>query len=280
MAPKMRYSSEKPLDPLIVSVFPLSPGQKSSYTLYEDSGKAREYQTGKAAWTDILATEANGELTIRIAPPRKGFAGMPAQRAFELRLPGDWPPASVTVDGRPLAHSAEESQAGWRYEGNTLTTVVRTPRLPVSSTVTIQIHRCPELVARRGDLDGFAGAMTRLRETYDSLNETWPLGWSPDELIDAMQSGDRLTYYPESAGKELAHYRAVLPQAQSQVQAMTKGLTQEQMEKVAARVGQDWKSDAARKKITEYNERVGRAATEINDITAESRSRAAATGAQ
>ena len=51
-------------------------------------------------------------------------------------------------------------------------------------------------------------------------------------------------------------------------------------EKVAARVGQDWKSDAARKKITEYNERVGRAATEINDITAESRSRAAATGAQ
>ena len=135
-------------------------------------------------------------------------------------------------------------------------------------------------MARRGELDGFAGAMTRLRETYDSLNETWPLGWSPDELIDAMQSGDRLTYHPESAAKELSHYREVLPRAQAQVQAMTNGLTQEQMEKVAARVGQDWKSDAAKKKISEYNERVGRAATEISDINNESRSQAAATGAQ
>ena len=61
---------------------------------------------------------------------------------------------------------------------------------------------------------------------------------------------------------------------------MTNGLTQEQMEKVAARVGQDWKSDAAKKKISEYNERVGRAATEISDINSESRSQAAASGAQ
>ena len=280
MAPKMRYTSEKPLDPLIVTVFPLPSGQKSSYTLYEDSGKAREYQTGKAAWTDILAIESNGELTIRIAPPRKGFAGMLAQRTYELQLPGDWPPQSVTVNGSPLAHSFDDNKPGWRFEGNTLTTIVRTPRLPVSSTVTVRIGRSAELVARRSQLDGFAGAMTRLRETYDSLNETWPLGWSPDELIDAMQSGDRLTYHPESAAKELTHYQDVLAQAQSQVQAMTKGLSQEQMQKVAERVGQDWKSDAAKRKITEYNDRVGRAATEINDIKSESRSQAAANGAK
>ena len=119
-----------------------------------------------------------------------------------------------------------------------------------------------------------------MRETYDSLNETWPLGWSPDELIDAMQSGGRLTYHPESAAQELAHYQKVLAQAQSQVQALTKGLSQEQMEKVATRVGQDWKSDAAKKKITEYNDRVGRAANQINDINSESKSQASAAGRQ
>jgi hypothetical protein len=146
--------------------------------------------------------------------------------------------------------------------------------------VNVRLVRSPELVARRGELDGFAGAMTRLRETYDSLNETWPLGWSPDELIDAMQSGGRLTYHPESAAQELAHYQEVLTQAQSQVQALTKGLSQEQMEKVATRVGQDWKSDAAKKKISEYNDRVGRAATEINDINSESKSQASAAGRQ
>ena len=278
MAPKMRYTSEKPLDPLVLTIFPLASGQKSFYTLYEDSGKGREYQSGKAGWTDIRATEVNGQLSVSIAPPRKTFAGMPVRRAYELHLPGDWPPQTVTVNGRPLALTAEENKAGWRYDGNTLTTIVRTPPLAVSDVVTIHVSRNVELMARRGELDGFAGAMTRLRETYDSLNETWPLGWSPDELIEAMQSGDRLTYHPELAAKELPHYREVLPRAQAQVQAMTKGLTQEQMEKVAARVGQDWKSDAAKKKITEYNERVGRAATEINDINSESRSQAASGG--
>jgi len=100
------------------------------------------------------------------------------------------------------------------------------------------------------------------------LNQTWPLGWSPDELIDAMQSGDRLSYHPEAAGKEIAHYRDVLSQAQNQVQALSKGFNQEQMEKIAARVGQDWKSDAAKKKLSEYNERVGRALAEIMDVSA------------
>ena len=153
-------------------------------------------------------------------------------------------------------------------------------RLAVSDVVTIRVSRNTELMARRGELDGFAGAMTRLRETYDSLNENWPLGWSPDELIDGMQSGDRLTYHPETAARELSHYHDVLPQAQNQVQAMTKGLTQEQMEKVAARVGQDWRSDVVKKKMGEYNERVGRAANEINDINAQSRSQATASAAQ
>jgi alpha-glucosidase (family GH31 glycosyl hydrolase) len=268
MAPPMRYTGEKPLDPLIVNVFPLTEGLKSSYTLYEDSGKARDYQVGKAAWTELRASETDGELTVTISPPRGSYSGMPMQRAYEVRLPGDWPPESVTVNGQALHYAPDENKTGWRYEGNALSTVITVPRMPTTSTVTIHVRRTPELVARRNELDGFAGAMTRLRESYDSLNGTWPLGWSPDELIDAMQSGDRLAYHPELASKELAHYRDVLPQAVTQVQAMTKGLTQQQMATIAARVGQDWKSDAASKKISEYNERVARAAAEMSDIGA------------
>ena len=37
-APPMQYSNQKPLDPLIVNVFPLADGQSSTYTLYEDAG--------------------------------------------------------------------------------------------------------------------------------------------------------------------------------------------------------------------------------------------------
>src|SRR5207237_8135110 len=63
MAPKMRYTNEKPVDPLILTVFPLSSGQKSFYTLYEDSGNGREHQSRQAAWTAIPAKESNGQGT-------------------------------------------------------------------------------------------------------------------------------------------------------------------------------------------------------------------------
>ncbi|HWC17970.1 MAG TPA: TIM-barrel domain-containing protein, partial [Terriglobales bacterium] len=278
MAPKMRYTGEKPVDPLILNVFPLGSAGKSSYTLYEDSGKGRDYQIGKDAWTDLSATESNGELILTIAPVRGSYPGMLTERGYEVRLPGDWPPEAVSVNGRPLA-SAEEGKIGWRYDGNTLTTIITTPRVPVTTTVAVQVRHSPELLARRRELDGFAGAMTRLREAYDSLNQTWPLGWSPDDLIDAMQCGDRLSYHPETAAKEIAHYHDVLPQAQNQVQALSKGFNQEQMDKIATRVGQDWKSDAAKKKLAEYNQRVGRALAEISDVNAGA-TQAATGGAQ
>ena len=280
MAPKMEHTGEKPLDSLIINVFPLGAGEKSSYTLYEDSGHARDYQIGKDAWTDLHASENSGVLTVTIGAARAGYAGMPSQRSYEIRLPGDWPPDAITVNPEPAFSPAVKNQVRWGYEGNTLTTVIDLPHFPVSSTVTVQVRRSPYLVARRKELDGFAGAMTRLREAYDSLNETWPLGWSPDELIDAMQSGDRLSYYPHDAAKEITHYDEVLSKAQEQVQALTKGLSQEQMEKVAARVGQDWRSDVVKKKIAEYNDRVARAAAEIADIQAHSAAQAHAGGAE
>ena len=48
-APPMHYSNQKPLDPLIVNVFPLADGQSSTYTLYEDAGDSRAYQHNEAA---------------------------------------------------------------------------------------------------------------------------------------------------------------------------------------------------------------------------------------
>lgn len=277
MAPDMRNTSEKPVNPLIVTVFPLTAGQKSSYALYEDAGNSRAYEVGEASTTKISASEQQGDLTVDISPASGSYQGMPAQRAYELRLPGDWPPESVTVNGKALSQTSESNKTGWRYEGNRLSTIITVPSTSVHSAVTIKVRRSADLVARRSELDGFAGAMTRLRETYDTLNEVWPLGWSPDELIDAMQSGDRLTYYPKTAGTEVSHYHTVLTQAVDKVQALTKGLSQEQMETVAKRVGVDWRSDAAKKKIGEYDVRVGKAFAEISDISSDSRREVSAT---
>jgi len=95
--------------------------------------------------------------------------------------------------------------------GNTLTTVIPVPSFSVASKVTIEVRRADGLTARRSELDGFAGAMTRLRGAYDSMRGTSPVSDAPDVLVDAMQSGDRMSYHPEGAQEEIAHFHKVTP---------------------------------------------------------------------
>ncbi len=224
MQPAMLSTGQKPANPLIVNVWPLAPGQSSSYSVYADSGVSVLYQRGVFTRTPIRATQQGGTLRVEIGPveigPAGSFPGMLKARAYELRLPADWPPSAVTVDGRPVPQ-AQPGKPGWSFIGNTLTTVIPTPRFSTAERVTIEVRRAPALMARRAELDGFAGAMTRLRGAYDAIQQTWPVVQSPpDPLIDAMQTGDRLGYHPERAAQEIAHFYAVLPKARAAVAAI------------------------------------------------------------
>ena len=132
-APPMQHTSQKPLDPLIVNVLPLKEGESSSYSLYEDAGDSRAYEHGEFARTEIRSSEKAGELAIEIAPVKGVYQGMPKDRMYEVRLPADWPPEAVTANGHPLTYFARKGLPGWRYEGNTLTTVITVPRTPVTA---------------------------------------------------------------------------------------------------------------------------------------------------
>ena len=214
--PRMLYTGQKPVNPLIVEVWPLASGTTSTYSLYEDSGVSVEYQRGVYARTPIKAIVNRDTLRVEIGPVQGGFPGMLRTRSYTLRLPDDWPPASVTVNGRPVAQGGA-GKPGWTFEGNTLTTVIPTQGFSTSQKVTITVHRAPGLEAKRGEIDGFAGAMDRLRGAYDALQQCWPVAQPPDALIDAMQTGDRISYHPGSILEEMAHFRKVLPQAKAAV---------------------------------------------------------------
>jgi len=221
MQPPMLYTGQKPVDPLIVNVWPLAPGTSSSYEVYEDSGVAVEYQKGVFARTPIKATQTGDTLRVEIGPVAGSYPGMLHARAYELRLPADWPPASVTINGVALAKKlGVTGNGGWSFEGNTLTTIAPVSSRSAAAKVTVEVRRAAGLTARRGELDGFAGAMTRLRGVYDCLQQTWPVAAAPDLLIDAMQTGDRLSYHPELATEEITHFHSVLFQAQASVQAL------------------------------------------------------------
>ncbi len=226
MQPPMLHTGEKPVDPLIVNVWPLAPGESASYSLYEDSGASVDYQRGVFAHTPIKAIQAGDTLTVEIGPAAGSYPGMLTARAFELRLPADWPPESITVNGSAVKQADALGKNGWSFDGNTLTTIVPIASTSVTGKVTIEVRRAAGLTARRSELDGFAGTMTRLRQAYEAMNHTMPAGSPPDPLIDAMQTGNRLSYHPETITTELAHLREVLPNAQAAVAAVSQGFTQ------------------------------------------------------
>ena len=115
----------------------------------------------------------------------------------------------------PYRQADRGRQRGWSFEGNSLTTIIPVAAASTESKVTIEVRRAAGLTARRAELDGFNGAMARLRETYNALNMTPPVATPPDILIDAMQTGDRLGYHPELAQKEIAHFHEVMPKVLS-----------------------------------------------------------------
>jgi len=271
MAPPMAYSSQRPLDPLIVKVFPLAEGQSSRYTLYEDAGDTRDYQQGQAAWTMLTATLKGSELTVAIAPVKGGYPRMPSSRRYEIRLPGDWPPQSVSMNGKTLAYTHEAMAAGWHFEGNTLTTVITLPAFPVTQGVTVQVRRSPDLVSRRAELDGFAGEMTRLREAYDALNQTWPIAWSPDDLIDAMQTGDRLSYEPQLAAEQISRLQTILPKVTASIDALGKNSSEQERQALAQRLNREYQQQGAEKMMADYQDKLSRAKAAIADITAPER---------
>jgi alpha-glucosidase len=217
MQPPMLYTGEKPVDPLIVNVWPLKPETSSSYSVYEDSGISVEYQRGVFTRLPVQAAQNGDLLTVEIGPVQGGFQGMLKHRGYELRLPADWPPVSVTVNGVPVKQAGPLGKDGWSFDGNTLTTTIPITGVSTATKVTIEVRRAPGMTARRSELDGFPGEMTRLHGVYDAMHDTEPAGDPPDILVDAMQTGDRLGYHPENAAQEIAYFHDVLPKARDAV---------------------------------------------------------------
>lgn len=220
--PPMQHADQRPVDPLILNVFPLADKQTSEYKLYSDGSDSEAYKRGAFSWTKISAAQSGDELTLTIAPVEGSYPGMTTERAYELRLPYDWPPETVTANGQSLTFTAKGSpKIGWRYEGNTLSTVITTVRYSVHTPVKIVVKRAGGSLASRSQLDGFAGAIARLQLAYDTLNALENFRTrATDPVIDAWETGDRLSYRPEKAKAEIARFPKVYADALASVKAL------------------------------------------------------------
>jgi hypothetical protein len=219
----MRDTHANAAEPLILTVFP---GDSGFVRVYEDQGNSVGYQTGECAWTTVRShPTTDGVLNIEILPVDGRYPGMPEERSYEVRLPGSWPPEAVTANGKIVPYSPrEELQTGWGYDGEKLTTVVSIPKFKVSEPIHITVKGPDYSAAAAHLLDGVPGKIARLRQAMTLINnKSWPKDWSPDVLVNAAQTGDRISLHPESARQELDVLRKRLPEVLREIMTLKGG---------------------------------------------------------
>ena len=215
MQPKMRHTWAKPVDPLILTIFPCENGATQ---IYEDQGNSLGYKLGEYSWTPVRHTKfKNGIKKIEIFPVEGGYPEMLKKRSYEIRLPLTFPPESVSCNEKMILYSREENVVGWKYDGDKLQTIIKLPKFKTSEKVEVVVKILDSLQGKMQLLNGVVGKIARFKRVMPLLNSLWTKEWSPDILIEAAQTGNRIGLHPENALQELEKLERDLPEILRQV---------------------------------------------------------------
>jgi alpha-glucosidase (family GH31 glycosyl hydrolase) len=121
MWPQMNHTGEKPVSTLTYDIHPRG---SSSFSLYEDDGITRAFQSGAYArqQVDVTAPAAgSGTVTVSVGAPTGDYTGKPASRGYEFTLHVASAPTTVTADRAALPKLASKSAydaaaTGWFFD--------------------------------------------------------------------------------------------------------------------------------------------------------------------
>ena len=139
--PPMSYTGEKPVDPLILEVFPFARNQHaSSYSVYEDSSKGENYIHGEFAWTQVEVKHPfPKQFDVNITAAQGSYPSMNSNRAYEVRIWSASTATEVKVEGKKLSAATDPNSPGWRYDKDKAQLIVRTPSRSVFSKTDLSI---------------------------------------------------------------------------------------------------------------------------------------------
>ncbi|MDZ7377535.1 MAG: DUF5110 domain-containing protein, partial [candidate division KSB1 bacterium] len=212
---------ETMVDPLVLAVFR---GQSGFTRVYEDEGNTLGYKDNICSWTPIqFSWNQQDQLQLEILSVEGQFPNMPSERCYEIRIPFVLPPTTVTCNRHLIAYDADgTAKVGWRYDGNKLQLHIFLPPYRVTEKVVIVVG-FPSISQEQAKLiQGVPGKLARLRRIMPLLNSLWPQEWSPDILIEAAQTGNRISIHPEQALTELQHLKEIMPAVIKQIEALKK----------------------------------------------------------
>ncbi|MFZ6781349.1 NPCBM/NEW2 domain-containing protein [Undibacterium sp. Ji83W] len=139
MYPVALYDGQVPKDVLTLDIYPHG---KSSFTMYEDDGESRQYQSGKSSLQtfSVDAPENRaGDISISVAAVNGSYEGMEQQRALQLQIHTRVQPDAVHFGEQSLqAYSNradyDKASSGWFYDAAEKygTVHIKTTKLPVN----------------------------------------------------------------------------------------------------------------------------------------------------
>ena len=215
------------------------PGGDGETTIYEDDGKSKDYSTAYATIKVSKRTEGN-KVTITIAPRKGGFEGAVAKNIYELRLPANYPPKSVRVDGRELKYSRYAEAGEWGYDGYTLAPYILVGEVDNAKGCTVEIEFAEGDLAAQDRLYGIQGIVNRcvaltaeFKEAFAKAYDPYPL--LPDFYMNVSQAPNFIMEYPQDIHKSVENYNESLAECLVEMDKMEK-LSSEFRERVKAQL--------------------------------------------
>ncbi len=190
------------------------PGGDGETTIYEDDGKSKDYSTAYATIKVTKRTSGN-KVTIKIAPREGSYEGAMATNSYELRLPANYPPKSVKVDGCEYKYRRYAKVGSWGYDGYTLAPYVVLGDVDNAKGCTVEIEFADGDLAKQDQLYGVQGVVNRcvaltaeFKEAYAKWYDPYPL--LPDFYMNVSQAPNFIMEYPNNIHRSVANYHKSL----------------------------------------------------------------------
>lgn len=193
MQPQKCRITEKPADTLILEIFP---GDKGSTVVYDDAGDDQTYIKGQYTLTDVDFTREGRNMKIHIAPVRGSFENMVTARAYELLLPLTYPPEKVEVNGNAMNYAYNIQPGTWSWDGNNMTTMIRTGMYDVNDAVNLDISLSETDISL---LSGKPLKISRMMDILKRINDLeWPYNgiYLLENIAGMAETGNRISLNP------------------------------------------------------------------------------------
>lgn len=187
--PNLKHNNE----PITITVYP---GKNNScFSLYEDNGNDKEYDTQYATTTLTKTYTNDSTLVVCIGARHGSYKEMPAQRQFTLKIVASAIPTRILINGK---------EASYTYDGNNLSLIIDIPETDCLKEKKIEIIYPQNATSVT---DGLIGKFRHIQQGCSALKKKAPGIIFKDELGTMESTNVALEYYPHDFDRIIQNFR-------------------------------------------------------------------------